>query len=98
MGSAGKRFLAPRLDAPAAPVRHRYTGRLVGALRPSCGPAPGRRRPGGGAHRRPDPGSSAVATPPLPPVAAMLTSLPLPFEAAVRRAAALGFRHVDVVA
>jgi sugar phosphate isomerase/epimerase len=28
----------------------------------------------------------------------MLTSLPLEFEAAVRRAAALGFRHVDVVA
>jgi sugar phosphate isomerase/epimerase len=28
----------------------------------------------------------------------MLTSLPLDFEAAVRRAAALGFRHVDVVA
>jgi sugar phosphate isomerase/epimerase len=28
----------------------------------------------------------------------MLTSLPLPFEAAVRRAAALGFRHVDLVA
>jgi hydroxypyruvate isomerase len=33
-----------------------------------------------------------------PPVAAMLTSLPLDFGAAVRRAAALGFRHVDVVA
>jgi hydroxypyruvate isomerase len=32
------------------------------------------------------------------PVAAMLTSLPLDFPAAVRRAAALGFRHVDVVA
>ena len=37
-------------------------------------------------------------TPALPPVAAMLTSLPLDFEAAVRRAAALGFGHVDVVA
>jgi xylose isomerase len=30
-------------------------------------------------------------------VAAMLTSLPLDFEAAARQAAALGFRHVDVV-
>jgi sugar phosphate isomerase/epimerase len=39
-----------------------------------------------------------VNAPVLPPVAAMLTSLPLDFEAAVRRAAALGFRHVDVVA
>lgn len=32
------------------------------------------------------------------PVAAMLTSLPLDFEPAVRRAAALGFSRVDVVA
>ncbi len=31
------------------------------------------------------------------PIAAMLTSLPLDFEAAARQAAALGFRHVDVV-
>src|SRR5437762_1171210 len=31
-------------------------------------------------------------------VSAFLTSLPLPFEAAVRRAAELGFRWVDVVA
>jgi sugar phosphate isomerase/epimerase len=31
-------------------------------------------------------------------VSAFLTSLPLPFEVAVRRAAALGFRWVDVVA
>jgi sugar phosphate isomerase/epimerase len=31
------------------------------------------------------------------PVAAMLTSLPLDFEAAARQAAVLGFRHVDVV-
>jgi D-psicose/D-tagatose/L-ribulose 3-epimerase len=32
------------------------------------------------------------------PISAMLTSLPLAFEAAVRQAAALGFQHVDVVA
>jgi sugar phosphate isomerase/epimerase len=32
------------------------------------------------------------------PISAMLTSLPLDFEAAVRQAAALGFRYVDVVA
>jgi sugar phosphate isomerase/epimerase len=32
------------------------------------------------------------------PVSAMLTSLPLPFEAAAREAAALGFRYADVVA
>jgi sugar phosphate isomerase/epimerase len=32
------------------------------------------------------------------PISAMLTSLPLPFEAAVRQAAALGFQFVDVVA
>lgn len=32
------------------------------------------------------------------PVSAMLTSLPLGFEDAVAQAAALGFRHVDVVA
>src|SRR5215831_17252445 len=31
-------------------------------------------------------------------ISAMLTSLPLDFEAAVRQAAALGFTHVDVVA
>jgi sugar phosphate isomerase/epimerase len=32
------------------------------------------------------------------PISAMLTSLPLDLESAVRQAAALGFRHVDVVA
>lgn len=32
------------------------------------------------------------------PISAMLTSLPLDFEPAVHQAAALGFRHVDVVA
>jgi hydroxypyruvate isomerase len=32
------------------------------------------------------------------PIAVLLTSLPLDFEAAVGRTAALGFRHVDVVA
>jgi sugar phosphate isomerase/epimerase len=32
------------------------------------------------------------------PISAMLTSLPLDFEAACRQAAALGFSHVDIVA
>jgi sugar phosphate isomerase/epimerase len=32
------------------------------------------------------------------PISAMLTSLPLDFEPALRQAATLGFRHVDVVA
>jgi sugar phosphate isomerase/epimerase len=32
------------------------------------------------------------------PISALLTSLPLDFEPAVRQAAALGFRHVDLVA
>ncbi len=32
------------------------------------------------------------------PISAMLTSLPLDFEAAVRQTAALGFSHVDVIA
>src|SRR5690349_11221083 len=32
------------------------------------------------------------------PISAMLTSLPLDFEAAVRQCAALGFSHVDIVA
>jgi sugar phosphate isomerase/epimerase len=32
------------------------------------------------------------------PVSAMLTSLPMDFESAVRRASALGFTHVDIIA
>jgi sugar phosphate isomerase/epimerase len=34
---------------------------------------------------------------PAPPISAMLTSLPLDFEEAVRQAAALSFTHVDIV-